>query len=136
MWLQYPVWPDGSEDPEEAELWDFDELKHQIQSRIVPVLQEALHQRHSAANTTYCALHAQVADLATYPDCLTPAIGPALPPWLPPGPYGLHALSFTVLTLDSPLDWGSLRLGLQVRWRQLFTRQRAHQLLPCSCQAP
>ena len=61
-----------------------------------------------------------------------PVVGGAavLPVWLSDGAYGIHPASIGLLSLQSSVPWAELKLGMQIRWFQFFTRKRAHRLYP------
>ena len=131
-WLQYPVQqPDAAADGGRT-LWVFDELKHQVTKWVVRVWGTAMDTSHAARSLTYTALRGDSEQLAAQPASqYLRADGTApLPAWLPPAPFGVDPATANLLSLRSDLPWDRVRIGMQVRWRQFFTRARAHQLYP------
>ena len=80
--------------------------------------------------------------LRAFPCPLSQAYAPAaggaavLPVWLSDGPYGIHPASIGLLSLQSSVPWAEIKLGMQIRWFQFFTRKRAHRLYPAKYPDP
>ena len=89
--------------------------------------------QYFAASSIYQLLKTERAQLSALPaQAYEPVAGGAavLPVWLSAGPYGIHPASIGLLSLQSSVPWAEIKLGMQIRWFQFFTRKRAHRLYP------
>ena len=132
-WLRYPVSKPGGDEGAAPDLWNFDELKHQVARWIQPILSAALLTRHTARSAACKRLHDQRTDLAQLPGSSfdTPALAGRDPQaWSAPGPYTLDSSPAPLVGITSTLPWHHVSLAMQLRWGQLFTRARAHRLYP------
>ena len=127
--------PPRDDDPDaHPELWDFDELRRQPLEWVRRRHGDALHTSYLNRSLAYQRLHTAVTDLAGLTgtalaeDPQLAAAGAA--DWLAPGPYALHPSTLPLLTAAAATPWQYIRLGLQIRWGQFFTRARAHRIYP------
>ncbi len=137
-WLQYPV---PSLDGDGTDLWSFDELKHQVNRHITPILNEALQRTYQIGSKIFARMVETSKDLAAIPDSahfpmedLPP--GCEQPPWLATLPYHWDTTSAQLLSITANTPWELMRIGHQIRWEQFWTRAKAHRFYPATHQDP